>query len=130
MRPARRVKAAACRAWRRLGHRGLFLVLLGVYDLFFGLYLIRGGALIAPTLLPEDAWGWAWITTGTLLIAGGTRDRDGWAFALAVFVKTAWALESFRLQFQHHPDQWIRGCYFLALALVVLAVSSWPEDVR
>ena len=118
----------ACRARGRLGgHRGAFLAALGVYDLFFGLYLVRGGPLLAPLLLPEDAWGWCWIGTGILLACGAALRRDGLLFALAVFVKTAWALEYFRLQFQHHPDQWIRGCYFLALAAVVVAVAAWPE---
>lgn len=114
-------------AWGRAGHRGTFLILLGVYDLFFGLYLVRGGAVIAPTLIPRDAWGWAWIAAGMLLIYGGTRDRDGLFYALAAFVKAAWALEYFRLQLLHYPDQWIRGCYFLALALIVTVVSAWPE---
>lgn len=115
---------ATCRA---LGHRGGFLVLLGAYDLFFGSYLIAGGPLIAATLLSEHAWGWIWLTVGTALIIGGTRQKDQWFYALSAFLKCAWAAEFFRLELLGYHGQWLRGCYYLAFALIVVVVASWPE---
>ncbi len=114
--------------WERTGHRGLFLILLGVYGIFYGLYLVRGGALGHALLLPERDWGWVWIGGGLAVAAGGLRKRDGWAFAIAALIPAVWAGEFFRLQYLGVPGQWIRGAYWLALALIVTAVSSWPED--
>lgn len=122
------LRRARTAAWERLGHRGLFLILLGAYDLFYGLYLVQGGPLGHALLLPERDWGWAWIGCGAAVAAGGLRKRDGWAFALAALLKCVWAGEFFRLQYLGVPEQWIRGAYWLALALIVTAVSSWPED--
>ena len=123
------LRRAQVAAWERLGHRGLFLILLGAYDLFYGLYLVQGGPLAARTLLPEDAWGWAWTGCGAALCAASLMRRDGWAFALAALLVTAWAGEFYRLQYLGLPDQWIRGTYFLAFALVITAVAGWPEPV-
>ena len=115
---------AACRV---LGHRGGFLALLGGYDLFFGCYLITGGPFIAATLLPEHAWGYTWLAVGALLIYGGTRQRDQWFYTLAAFTKCAWAAEFFRLDLLGVPGQWLRGCYYLAFAAIVVLIASWPE---
>lgn len=120
----RRAQAAV---WERLGHRGLFLILLGAYDLFYGLYLVRGGPVLAATLLPERAWGWVWIGCGIAACAAGWMRRDGWAYALGALLVTAWAGEFFRLQYLGVADQWIRGSYFLAFALVITAAAGWPE---
>jgi len=114
-------------AWRVLGRRGTFLILLGAYDLFYGWYLAAGGPLGHALFLPERAWGWAWIGTGIALIAGGTRQRDGLFFGLAVLMKTVWAMEYYRAWLLGQPLQWVRGCFFLALALIVVLISSWPE---
>ena len=114
-------------AWARAGHRGVFLALLGCYDIFFGWYLAAGGALQFPTVIPVMAWGIIWLTAGALLACGAAVKRDAPFFALAACLKTAWALEFFRLQAEHGGLEWIRGAYWLALALIVLAVSAWPE---
>jgi hypothetical protein len=116
--------------WERAGHRGLFLLTLGVYDLFYGAYLIAGGPVVARLLLPSVTWGWGWVACGTLLLAGGLMDRDGWAFAVATAVKVAWALEFARLALLGVPGQGWRSGYFLALALVVICTSAWPEARR
>ena len=77
------LRRAQVAVWERLGHRGLFLILLGVYDLFYGLYLVRGGPVLAATLLPERAWGWVWIGCGMRgvrrgLDDGGAGGRTPW----------------------------------------------------
>lgn len=114
-------------AWERAGHRGLFLFLLGFFDIFYGWYLAAGGALEFPLLIPETAWGIIWLTAGALMIFGAWVKRDAVFFALAAGLKCAWALEFARQQFQHNNLLWTRAAYWLALALIVVAVSAWPE---
>jgi hypothetical protein len=114
----------------RIGRRGLFLLLFGLYDIFYGWYLAAGGGLGHLLLVPETAWGWTWISVGAVLISGAACRRDEWFFALAALIKTAWAMEYFRSQALHIPLQWTRGCYFLVLALIVVAASSVPDGDR
>ncbi len=115
-------------AWERAGHRGLFLFLLGCFDIFYGWYLAAGGALQFPTLIPEMAWGIIWLSAGALLICCGTWvKRDAPFYAVAAGLKCAWALEFLRLQEQHSSLQWTRGAYWLMFALIVVAASAWPE---
>jgi hypothetical protein len=115
---------------RRIGHRGAFLLTIGVYDLFFGWYLAAGGSIQHIPLFGERPWGWLWIGVGLFLLAGAFARRDAVFFTAAIFIKTVWALEYFRLDiYAHDPDEWIRGCYWLALAAAVLAVAYWPEPI-
>ena len=113
--------------WTRIGHRGLFLALLGTYDVFYGTYLAANGALQFTTLIPETAWGVIWLATGGLLMCGAWVKRDAAFFALAAGLKMAWACEFLRLAERHSSLQWTRAAYWLAFALIVLAVSAWPE---
>jgi lysylphosphatidylglycerol synthetase-like protein (DUF2156 family) len=116
-------------AWlrARVGHRGLFLATLGLYDLFFGVYLAAGGNLEHHLLLNGRVWGWIWIVTALALFAGALVRRDRLFFAAAVFIKTAWALEYVRLTFTVETHVWPRAAFWFAFALLVLGVSAWPE---
>ena len=122
-------KRAARSLKGRLGYRGTFLALLGIYDLFFGVFLL-GGQLQHSLLLPQPAWGTVWMVSGVVLILGGFLPLrwDTPFFAWGVLVKAAWAFEYFWL-FAHAgiAFDWARGCYFLSLAVLVMLVSSWPE---
>jgi lysylphosphatidylglycerol synthetase-like protein (DUF2156 family) len=111
----------------RVGHRGLFLATLGLYDLFFGVYLAAGGNLEHQLLLNHRAWGWIWIGAAIALFCGAFTRRDRLFFAAAVFIKTAWALEYFRLTFTAETHEWPRAAFWLAFALLVTGVSAWPE---
>lgn len=122
----RRLTSSLC---GRLGYRGGFLSLLGLYDLFFGAYLL-GGRLEHSLVLPQTAWGIVWLVTGAVLIVGGLLPFrwDVPFFVLAVLVKSAWAFEYFWLSVHSGVAyDWARGCYFLCLAVIVMMVSSWPE---
>ena len=112
---------------KKTGHRGVFLLLLGIYDLFFGAYLLAGGPLGAGLLIPEHTWGSIWIGTGLILLTGVPAKMDRWQFSAASLVKTAWAMEYFREAALGYPWAWLRGSYWLAFALLVLAVAAWPE---
>jgi hypothetical protein len=112
---------------RRVGRRGTFLVLFGLYDIFYGWYLAAGGTLLAVPLFSERTWGIIWITTGIVLICGSLLKQDKWLFALATLIKVAWAMEFFRLQMTGVPLEWTRGMYFLVLALIVVTASAVPS---
>jgi hypothetical protein len=116
----------------RFSHRGAFLMLVGIYDVFYSLYLLANGSLQAVAGLSEYAWGIIWLTTGVVLILGSTivwrkKRFDGVFFALAIGIKVAWAMQYFRLEQLRYPLEWIRGAYFLIFALIVLLASSWRD---
>jgi hypothetical protein len=115
----------------RAGYPGAFLALLGCYDVFFGIYLYAGAAILHSLLLPERTWGIIWIITGAFLFTGVPVRHDRFQFAVAVFIKAAWALEYLRLALiTSLPYQWARAAYWLCFALLVLIVSAWPEPER
>lgn len=120
------VRWAAIR--QRIGHRGAFLLAMGAYDLFYGWYLAAGYPSRATPLLGEFSWGVIWLTVGVLLTGGAFTHRDAPFFTAAIGVKTVWALEYFRLDWVlHQAGDWLRGCYWLALAAAILVVAWWPE---
>ena len=115
----------------RIGHRGAFLLCIAVYDLFFGLYLAEGGSIQHVPLIGERPWGWIWLAAGMFLICGAFTHRDAAFFTTAVLVKMVWALEYFRLDYMANDhDEWIRGCYWLALAAAVTVAAFWPEPTQ
>ena len=119
------------RIWARVGHRGAFLALLGCYDISFGVYLYVGAPILHPLLISERTWGIVWIVAGAFLFTGVPVRRDGFQFAVTVFIKVAWAFEYLRLVFVASlPYQWARAGYWLGFALLVLTVSAWPECSR
>jgi len=122
-----RARDAAVRLRRRTGFRGAFLILLGTFDAFYGWYLVTMGSLEYPLLIPERTWGIIWLAIGVILAAGSQTIADRWFYTLATALKIAWAAEFFRIQYVHDGGQWTRGAYFLALGLIVVLVSSWPE---
>ena len=96
-----------------------------------GYYLARGGATVSPLFfIHERAWGIIWLAVAAILLTGVLAREDRWQFTVAVLLKTAWAMEWFRLSWLGIPYQWTRGCYFLAMALIVLLIASWPEYRR
>lgn len=112
---------------KRMGHRGLFLFFLGLYDLFFGVYLLIGGSLHFPLAFTNPQWGWIWTGVGLFLLLGAFVKRDGIFFATAAFIKVAWALEYLRLAFTQDSTNWARSVYWLALTGIVLVAAAWPE---
>jgi hypothetical protein len=102
-----------------------------MFDAFFGTFLLIGGQLQFRLALTNQEWGWAWLGTGLLLMAGSLFKRDGLFFAAAVFIKVCWALEYFRIAFIHDDHtNWARGAYFMCLALLVVVASAWPEPPK
>jgi hypothetical protein len=110
---------------RRFGYRGAFLLLLGIYDIFFGIFLVRGALIGHELYIPEKWWGVIWIVIGIALLAGSLIKHNQLFFALAVRIKMTWALEYFNPK--DAGTQWTRGVYTLALAGIVVLIASWPE---
>lgn len=111
----------------RIGHRGLFLMTLGLFDVFFGMFLITGGKLQFSLELSTLAWGWIWAGVGAFLVIGAFVAKDAVFFAVAVFLKVAWALEYIRLAFVFDTRNWTRAAYWVMFAALVLVASAWPE---
>ena len=122
---------AARRARRRIGHRGAFLLAVAAYDLFYGLYLAIGGSIQHVPVIGERPWGWIWLGVSVFLACGSLFRRDAVFYAAAVLVKMVWALEFFVFDVEYHDtDDWVRGCYWLALAAMVAVCAFWPEPVQ
>jgi len=116
---------------QRIGHRGAFLLCVAAYDLFYGWYLAIGGAIEHAPLIPEQVWGGLWLAAALVLFAGAFFRHDAIFFAAGILIKMVWALEYFRLDFQAHvPGDWLRGCYWLALAAALVTVAFWPEPAK
>ena len=115
----------------RVGYRGAFLACIGVYDLFYGLYLAVGGPIEHEPLIPEQAWGIIWIACGLFLCIGAFIRHDAIFWAAAILIKMVWGLEFLRLDlFAHIPDDWIRCCYWMAFAAAIAVAAYWPEHIK
>lgn len=116
---------------RRTGYRGAFLACLGVYDLFYGLYLAVGAPIQHEPLIPEEAWGIVWMACGLFLMIGAFVRHDALFFAAAILIKLVWGLEFLRLDLLAHiPYDWVRCCYWLAFAGAIIVAAYWPEHIR
>jgi hypothetical protein len=129
MRPLERYMRSKLRLWflDRIGHRGFFLAILGLYDAFFGIYLLAGGNLQYRLELTHIEWGWAWVGFGIFISLGALFRKDAPFYSAAVFIKTVWTLELVRVAVVVNPVYWWRSAYWLCFALLVLVASAWPE---
>lgn len=121
------IRSAATWFRRRAGFRGMFLLLVALFDAFYGWGLTAGIPLAYHLVVPERAWGIIWLSVAAILVQGAFVISDRWHYALASLLGCAWALELFRITAGHGSLEWTRGAYFLVLALIVTLVSAWPE---
>ena len=99
---------------------------LGLYDIFFGVYLRDRRIPKQPRPRPGRG-GWIWVGCGVFLILGMATRRDRIWFAAAALIKTAWALEYINATMNQDVYQWPRAAYWLMFAVLVVSVSAWPE---
>ena len=124
------------RVARRIGRRGAFLAFLALLDAAYGYSLLETAAAQRrqlDLLLPWQAWGIIWLSTGAACAAGMMlrTGADRAAFAAAAVLKTCWAAVFVRVWLLDHvPRGWVSVVIWLAFAAVVLLVSSWPEAPR
>lgn len=121
--------------WLRchVGHRGSFLIFLGIFDVIYGwsMFAVGGatGRAAEITLwLPWQAWGTIWIAVGVFLIIGAFFHHDRAHYAVATAAKFIWAAFWFTAwNYDHIPRGWVSAVVWLTFAALVFVVSYWPE---
>ena len=135
--------------WRRLGHRGLFLVILGVQDIAFGVFQ-RSSTRSEYLLFVIDVnqvWWLLWVATGLFLFTGALKRHplfrwprrhpsplairyDRMQYAAAVAIKTGFAAEYARLAFLGVDREWGLAVFWAAQGCIVLVAAAWPDATR
>ena len=118
----------------RIGRRGAFLAFLALLDGIYGYYLIYPPATLpiqARTfpLLPASVWGWWWVGTGVICLAGAFMRSDRVAYGFAAMLKAAWGLRFAYLWYLGVPLAWISMTVWLVFAFIILIISGWPEEI-
>lgn len=123
--------------WRQhVGRRGEFLLFLALLDLLYGLSLLSPvpDAQRSVTIrfliavMPLQLWGVLWLTVGVICLAGALVRADRFAFACAAALKVLWG-SMFALGWLAGVIErgWVGAVVWLALALIVIRIASWPE---
>lgn len=119
------------RVRHRVGHRGAFLLFLALLDwaLAYALLTLPPAAVAAQHLVPPATfWAGAWVFVGAVCVVGAFVREDRFAYAGAAGIKAAWAAVSVRTWLAGHtPQGWVAVVIWLAFAVTVLLISSWPE---
>jgi uncharacterized membrane protein HdeD (DUF308 family) len=109
----------------KTGYRGTYLALIGLFDIFFGLFYLTSPDAHLPIGHIETIWGWVFIGVGTFLIMTIFWSKDRWPFAISVFFKLFWGL-----LLLVGPHFWFRGLIWITLSIITFVVSSWPEPCK
>jgi hypothetical protein len=130
-----RLRGHATALGRRTGRRGAFLLFLAILDFSYGYALLTTSiaALRASPdlLLPMHTWGLIWIAAGAVCLSGVMARHDWPQFAAAATLKAAWAAVYANIWInQHSANAWVSVVVWMAFALTVLVVASWPEPVK
>jgi hypothetical protein len=131
--------------WYRLGYRGLFLVILGVQDIAFGVFLRSSDRPEYLRFLIDvnRVWWLLWTACGLFLFTGALRHPplfcwlrqpkpapgryDRAQYAAAVAVKAGFAAEYVRLAFLGSPQEWALAAFWITQLCLVMAASAWPD---
>lgn len=119
---------------RRLGHRGAFLLTLGVLDEWYALSVPGVASTGTPAgrwiaeVAPLPVWAIVWAVAGLIIVAGAFTGRDAFAFATAMLLKLTWAMV-YLLGWAVHGVYrgWASAAVWLAFGAAVMIVSTWPE---
>lgn len=130
------MRAAACRAGRRVGRRGAVLSLKGVMCVLYGYSLLvqppadtRGVRLLLG-LWPLHVWGWVWVAAGVLALgcAWLRQGRDWLGFPAVLVVVAPWSLGSLTSWWLYdNPRGWVSAAIWAAFGGVTAIVAAWPE---
>ena len=114
-----------------VGHRGAFLLLLGVAFVFYGL-----GIHYQPTsfdsypfiYLPWPDWALIWIGTGIVALVGAFRRIDRWSFTASTVTSLLWSAKWFYVSFRlPHSGLWTTGFTWAVITGIIFIVATWPE---
>lgn len=121
---------AAGIARRRTGHRGAFLLAVGLFDEVYALGIpsVTGanGRWLAH-IVPLDAWAALWAAVGLVLLVGAFTTRDGFAFGAAISIKLLWSMVELAGWADGVPRAWVSVALWTWAAAVVLIIAVWPE---
>lgn len=126
----------AGRLWRRIGRRGCFLLFLATLDGIYAYSLYRppveakqsAGVAFFSAVAPLWVWALAWLIPGILCAAQAFMRHDRWAFASAMGIKVLWGSMYIAGAIAVHLDRaYVGATVWLAFALVVGLISTWPE---
>lgn len=126
-------------AYARLGHRGLFLLLLGLVQVIYGAGLLAADHDVRhehwwPASVgnlggfPLDMWGTVWVLIGVLCLITSWTTTDRVSFAAAVLLNTGWA--AFAVQrwiATAEAGSWAPAAIYTGIAVGVFLVSGWPD---
>lgn len=117
----------------QLGRRGGALLCLGFLDLGYSWAV---DASLTPQqkgvpglLLPWQAWAALWLVAGALCLVYAFRFRDRVAFSFAAAIKFAWGgVSLYRWIIGKDHTGWVSALLWVSLSILVLIISSWPEE--
>lgn len=123
---------------RRVGRRGVFLILFGVVYLLLGYsYLgvtvtpvVRQALRLALNVAPLQVYAWAWVTAGAICVVSGlvSPARKPIGFTTAVLMPTLWAVVYMAAWVDGDiPRGWVTAVLFAAIAAAVAVVAGMPE---
>lgn len=135
------------RLWRRayglLGHRGLFLLLLGVVEIIYGAGLLTAAGRDTRTEhwwpasvgdlggLPLDLWGTVWVLIGSLCLLTAWTAADRIGYAAGVLLNVGWsAFAVQRWLATGEAGSWAPAAIYTGIAVGVFLVAGWPEPPK
>lgn len=130
------MRGVASRLWARLGRRGCFLLFLAVLDLVFAFSLYnppatarRSASLTFFTAVaPLWVWALAWLIPGVLCAVQAFMRNDRLAYSAGMCIKVLWGCMYVAGAIAVHLDRaYVGAVVWLAFALVVGLISTWPE---
>jgi hypothetical protein len=120
----------------RIGRRGSALLFFGFLDLVYAYSLIAptGEARRTPTFVfiahTAPLWAWAalWGAVGVICLVQAFMVRDRVAFTAAMFVKVLFGVTTLFGWLTGAIERgYVAAAVWLALALLVYLLSTWPE---
>jgi hypothetical protein len=125
-----RLRWIKSKALYTVGHRGAFLLLLGLAFIAYGLGVAFTDFFnrYPYIFVPWELWAWIWVATGITCLIGAFRFVDRMSFAIASCVSCLWAAKWFYVEL-HLPSSgtWTTGALWLVIAGIIAIVSTWPE---
>src|SRR4051812_46706591 len=124
---------------RLLGRRGAILLSYGVVWAIIGYGQITSpapdlrGLRLLLQMMPLDAWGWIWVTSGLIAIISAwlPQERDWPGFLALPLMVLPWAV-SYLLAWiiGDFPRGWVAAVVWGAIAAPVLVTAGWREPPR
>ncbi len=121
------------RTARRVGRRGCTLLFLAILDMLYAYNLhVTAASLLAPVHLgfPAGVWALIWLAAGLTCLLSVPARVDRVAFTANVMLLLAWGL-IYAVAWLHGtvPRGWVNAVIWIALAGLIVVISTWPESV-